>query len=81
MTERKISYEQALALERGQAAARREARRRASETPTLMTDEERVAFMRTFSTALLQRRMKSGYATAEDRAAIRVVLAERRDSE
>jgi hypothetical protein len=81
MTERKISYEQALALERGQAAARREAKKRAAQAPSPQTDDERVAFMRKFSTEALERRLKSRYASAADKVAMRMVLTERKEEQ
>jgi hypothetical protein len=81
MTEkRKPTYEQALALERGQAAARRAAKQRATmrvERPQL-TDEQRREGHRQRSTEELQWRL-SLPCPEDSRRLMAEVLAERED--
>jgi hypothetical protein len=77
MNKRKPSYEQALALEQGQAAAKRAAKVRAAAAPAPLSDESRMAFMRTFSTEALERRVTSRHTPGHDKRAMRAVLAER----
>jgi hypothetical protein len=74
MPKRKPTYEQALALEKGQAAAKRAAKERKAARPEAQGDDERVAFMRQFGTEALERRLASRHTPAADKRAIRAVL-------
>ena len=75
--ERKISYEQSLALDAGRRKAIHAAKERAAARAPALSDDERVRFFRSFGSAVLEKRLASKRCPAADKRAIRVVLAER----